>query len=267
MNNINVRLKIIKNILKEAQMMSTMKTAPKPPVNTVTPPAAPPVNTVSKPKSNVIEPPKQETTQPQNAVPTTPAAQNNAPQEQEEPKEQEQEKESYVVYNITKKAITDKKDKVLNAYYYYNNLNNDDAEYIKNKTFATINVDGIMKASKIKDKKCLTDKKIIALYEPVKANIRDFTIDIFDNNLNKIATLCKKIEKLNIETNIYKYTDKYEIRCHSKEDLDTNTMLLYLEGITYETNVNLNNLKIGKLKRVSFSLDLNKSEGTLIRIG
>jgi len=266
------RIKIIKNLINNAQTVPTMSTAPKPKTNKVSPVPKTPVNKVDTPKSNVIEPPQEEqevqNIVPENTIPTTPVVQNNEPQQPQQPEqEEEEEKEANTVYNLVKDAIENKKDKILTAKYYYETMDCLDAEMLKNKTYAAIGADGIMKVSKIDDKDSIVNQKIISMYKPVLGKTNDFIVEIFDKDLKRVVELSEKISKLNIETSIYKFASRYEIKCNSNEELDTKTILSYIEGVTSDMKVNLDSLKVGKLKRVSFSLDRNGEEGTLISIG
>lgn len=266
------RIKIIKNLISNAQTVPMMSTAPKPETNKVTPVPKTPVNKINTPKSNVIQPPQTEepkSSAPENTIPTTPVI-NNQPQPEQSQPEQEQEeenKEANVVYNLVKQAIENKKNKILNAKYFYENMDCVDAEIIKNKTYAVVGVDRMMKFAKIDNKKSIVDNKFISIYEPVISKTNSFIVKLFDDNLSKIVDVSKKISKLNIQTNIYKFADRYEIRCNSNDEFDTKTILSYIEGITNTMKVNLDSLKIGKLKRLSFSLDEQGEEGTLISIG
>lgn len=253
------RIKILNN-LKEAQTMPLMNTVKTPEVNKVTPapPAAPaaPAPMTEKPKSNVIEPPKSE-----NTVPTTPVVENNQPQQQPQ-QEEEENKEAGNIYNLVKDAI----DKKLNIKYYYENLSFEDVNYIKNKTFAVVDSNGIMKFAKV-NKESLINNKIVSIYEPVIANTNNFIIDFFDDNIGNIVDVKNKLYSFGIDSNIYKFSNKYELRCFSYENINLNIILPYVESITNGMNVNLNSMKVGKMKRLSFSLDKNGNEGTLIRIG
>jgi len=271
------RIKIIKNLLKNAQTVPTMQTAPKPATNPVTPAApAAPSTPAPQPASNVIEPPKTEPTTPvevpENTVQTTPIVQTEQPKTMEptDPTEQTEPLESTeasVVYDIVREAIEQKKDKVLTAKYYYDYISSEDVNYITNKTFAAVGIDGLMKLAKINDKQSLMDEKIISLYEPVIANTKAFRIEVFDGDLKNIMKICNKLSEADIDSDIYKFANRYEIKCKAKEEIATNSMLTYLENITSEMKVNLNDLKMGKLKRVYFSLDASGEEGTFIKIG
>jgi len=271
----NARIKILKNIIKHSQTVPTMKMAPKPPTNQVTPaPKAAPAATAPKPDSNVIEPQKpvqtQQPQQPKNTVPTTPVVENKQPQTQTQPVEPEvveEKKEGDSIYEIVKKAIDEKKDSIITAKYYYENLNSDDASYLKDKTFAAVDVNGIMKISKIKDENSIVENNIMSLYEPVVGVTKNFTIGVFSNELADVVRVSNKLGKMGIGSDIYKFADRYELRCNSRNELSTKVMLEYLDSITSDMKVDLSNLKIGKLKRLSFSLDNNGNEGTLIRVG
>jgi hypothetical protein len=277
MININKRIKILKTIV--AQTVPTMNTVKSVKSNPVTPVSKPPVSTPKlpdQPKSNVIEPPKkQETTpQPANTMNTTPIVENEQPKtpqvetpqvetQNEQEEQNEQEKQSNNLFNIVKEAINLKKDKMLDAKYYYKNMNFEDYDYMKGKMFAIIDVNGIMKITKLENKNEIIKNNTISIYEPVNAITNNFSIKAKTNNLKDIVNLCKKLNNLNINCDIYKTAKCYNIRCSCDNNLDTKILHSYIEGISDNIEINLNDLKVGKLKKAKFSLN----EGTLITIG
>jgi len=272
------RIKIIKNLINNAQTVPLMNTVSTPKVNSAPPvPKTPaPVVPVNNTKSNVVQPPQQNqnnTPVPQNTIQTTPVIKTNEPTPVQQPVQQpgqqqeEQGKEANIVYELVKKAIENKKNKILNAKYYYETMDYFDSEIIKNKTYAAIDINGIMKFAKIDNKESIIDNKLISLYEPVISKTNSFIVKLFDKDFSKIVEVSNKISNLNINTVIYKFADRYEIKCNSEKHLDTKLIFSYIEGITNAMKTNLDNLKIGKLKRLSFSLDKEGKEGTLISIG
>ncbi len=272
------RIKLIERIVKLSQAtVPTMNSAST--VKTMEPPKTPPPAT--PPATPTPTPPKPTTpSKPE----MTPATQPTPPPNAEGvhttpvPGTEEEQTQATELHNIIKAAINDKKEILLKARYYYtrNTTKEQSLNLLHKKGVATSNIDGVILNTCVVNNMGsylnMIENGAISIYEPVAPTTKSFRIT-FNNMENKnelFATMqlvANKLNKIGFDTVIVKSNNKYQIKCLSATEFDTNTLYSIASNIIAPlSNVDLSELKPGKLKVFYFSLDKFGNEDTIIFI-
>ncbi|MFZ4795906.1 MAG: hypothetical protein ACOYMA_00335 [Bacteroidia bacterium] len=181
------------------------------------------------------------------------------------------------IYNIVKEAINKNMQIKLQAAHYYlnsSNINKFSSLLLKKAVAAKQgNVKIIKKIDSFEDYIDMVKANTTSIYEPVLPETKNFRIIAEDNSLSEIDVVSSllKIKERFIEAGfkceLIKTNKKYGIRCHSNEDYNTDKLYSFASEITRGININLNDLKVGKLKRFKYSLDDNGHQDVIINVG
>jgi len=181
------------------------------------------------------------------------------------------------IYNLVKEAIDKKMQVQLSATHYYlnqKNINKFSKELLKKAIVININNNKVIKRlNTFDDYTKLVKSGITSIYEPVTHNTQNFRIIVSDktlseiNIINSLSVIKDRFIGAGLNCDIIKTNNKYGLKCSSKENYSTDKLYSFASEITKGIQLDLNELKTGKLKRAGCSLDDNGNEDVIINIG
>ena len=180
------------------------------------------------------------------------------------------------LYNIVKDAIDNKISlQLLSAQYYLNEDIACNARLLYKKAVAITNISGtkiIHKIENYDDYLKIIKNGTISIYEPVVEKTKSFRLGIISELsksqlLNSLTIIRDRLIEAGFVVDIIKYDGHYGIKCLSKKEYNTEKLYSFAAELTNGFDIDLSELKIGKLKRFYYSLDDNGNKDIIINIG
>lgn len=183
------------------------------------------------------------------------------------------------IYEIVKCSIDNKMKTIMSSSKYYLSEDNifNISNHIYKKAIIVKNIKSDIKQmcsiNNFDDYINIIKRGTISIYEPVDVNTDSFRIKLNNNSLKKselfncLVSIRNRFIEAGFITDIIKFDNCYGIKCISNKKYNTEKLYAFASEITNGLEPDLSDLKIGKIKRMYYSLNDDGSKDVIINIG